>query len=176
MERISRMTIDTEEGIKRRRLKTLCDLLAAKGDAKEGKTVVVFHNCSSQTIDMVRRGLSDKGYSLVPHVPEDVREEGIEMTLVRKDGGSLTEEPTGLTADKARRIAEEANGFDGYMRGVHSLIKEDAEDGARSRWLRYSSTRLTFANKVKEALEEEGYDVDVEWSDNLKSLALHVFW
>ena len=172
------MTIDTEEDIKRRRLKTLCDLLAAKGDAKEGKTVVVFHNCSSQTIDMVRRGLSDKGYSLVPHVPEDVRE----MTLARKDGGrkedgSLTEEPTGFTADKARRIADEADGFDGYMRGVHSLIKEDAEDGARSRWFRYSSTKLTFANKVRKALEEEGYDVDVKWSDNLLSLAPpHVFW
>lgn len=108
-------------------------------------------------------------------------EDGIEMTLVRKDrgckeGGSLTEEPTGFTAEEARRIADEANGFDRYMRGVHSLIKEDAEDGARSRWFRYSSTRLTFANKVKEALEKEGYDVDVKWSDNLLSLAPHVFW
>lgn len=108
-------------------------------------------------------------------------EDGIEMTLVRKDrgrkeDGSLTEEPTGFTADKARRIADEANGFNGYMRGVHSLIKEDAEDGARSRWFRYSPTRLVFANKVKNALEEEGYDVDVEWNDDSTALALHVFW
>lgn len=174
------MTIGTEEDVEKRRPKTLCDLLAAEGDARNGKTVV-FHNCSSQTIDMVKRGLFDKGYSLVPHVSEDVREEGIEMTLVRKnDGrkedGSLIEEPTGFTAEEARRIADEANGFDGYMRGVHSLIKEDAEDGARSRWFRYSSTKLTFANKVRKALEEEGYDVDVKWSDNLLSLALHVFW
>lgn len=174
------MIIGTEEDVEKRRPKTLCDLLAAEGDARNGKTIV-FHNCSSQTIDMVKRGLFDKGYSLVPHVSEDVREEGIEMTLVRKnDGrkedGSLIEEPTGFTAEEARRIADEANGFDRYMRGVHSLIKEDAEDGARSRWFRYSPIRLTFANKVKNALEEEGYDVDVKWSDNLLSFALHVFW